>query len=126
MQTTPPEISKEELDEFNNEIKKLRGYKKMKIAPINSVKTTSFSGKPHVFSAPFGNEGDLTNGEAYATTCLLTIFPGIDFAKKGFKDATAIEKFGKIAGGVGVTLGFAIPIFAVLKLLNILLGPSKK
>ena len=55
----------------------------MKIAPINLVKTTSFRGKAEGFSAPFGNEGNLTNGEAYGLTCLLTAIPCVDFARKG-------------------------------------------
>ena len=55
----------------------------MKIAPINLAKTTSFRGKAEGFSAPFGNEGNLTNGEAYGLTCLLTAIPCVDFARKG-------------------------------------------
>ena len=51
----------------------------MKIVPINSVKTTSFSGKLQSFSAPFSNKGNLTNGEAYGLTCLLTAIPGVEF-----------------------------------------------
>ena len=98
----------------------------MKIAPINLAKTTSFRGKSEGFSAPFGNEGNLTNGEAYGLTCLLTTIPGIEFTKKGFTSVSTMGKFGKIAGGAGITLGLAIPIFAVLKSLNILGRPSKK
>ena len=98
----------------------------MKIVPINSVKTTSFSGKLQSFSAPFSNKGNLTNGEAYGLTCLLTAIPGIEFARKGFTSVSTMGKFGKIAGGAGITLGLAIPIFAVLKSLNILGRPSKK
>ena len=33
-------------------------------------------------------------------------------------------KFGKIAGGAGITLGLTIPIFAILKSLNILGRPT--
>ena len=98
----------------------------MKIVPINSVKTTSFSGKLQSFSAPFSDEGNLTNGEAYGLTCLLTVIPGVEFVKKGFKGTSTMGKFGKIAGGAGITLGLAIPIFAVLKSLNTLGRPSKK
>lgn len=96
----------------------------MKITPINLTKQTNFKGKTQVFSAPFSNEGNLTNGEAYGLTCLLTVVPGVEFAKKGFKSASTMGKFGKIAGGIGITLGLAVPIFAILKSLNILGRPT--
>ena len=68
----------------------------MKIAPINLAKTTSFRGKAEGFSAPFGNEGNLTNGEAYGLTCLLTVIPGVEFVKKDFKGASVMGKLGKL------------------------------
>lgn len=96
----------------------------MKILPVNSAKTTGFKKNPRVLSAPFSNEGSLTNIQAYGLTCLLTAIPGVEFAKKGFKDASAAGKARKIAGGAGIMFGLAVPIFAVLKSLNILRRPA--
>lgn len=96
----------------------------MKISPINITKTTGFQGKTKALSAPFSNEGNLTNAGAYGLTCLLTAVPGIGFAKKGFQNASTMGKVGKIAGGAGIMLGLAVPIFAVFKSLNILGRPT--
>ena len=52
----------------------------MKILPVNSAKTTGFKKNPRVLSAPFSNEGNLTNVQAYGLTCLLTATPGVEFA----------------------------------------------
>lgn len=97
----------------------------MKITPINLTRTTNFQGKlKDITMAPFGNEGNLTNGEAYGLTCLLTAIPGIEFAKKGFKGASAFKKIGKVTGGIGIVLGLAVPLFAIFKSLNILGRPT--
>lgn len=103
----------------------------MKITPINSTRvagfknsnstnTTGFQKKTNILSAPFSNEGNLTNAGAYGLTCLLTIIPGVEFAQKGFKNASTIGKVGKVMGGIGVMLGLAVPIFSALKGLEIL------
>lgn len=100
----------------------------MKIAPINLTRTTGFQGKPksQALSAPFSNEGNLTNAGAYGLTCLLTAIPGVEFARRGFKQASTMGKVGKIAGGVGIMLGLAVPIFAIFKSLNILGRPTSE
>ena len=98
----------------------------MKISPSYYNKNLNFKSHQKSLSGSFGKDGDLTNAGAYGLTCLLTAVPGVQFAKKGFKEASSIGKVGRVGGGIAITLGLAAPLFAIFKFLNILGRPVDK
>lgn len=94
----------------------------MKIAPTNLIKTVNFQG--NIKSADTQEKKpkfDTWDKQMFGITCCLTAFPGVEFAKKGFKDASAMGKVGKIAGGTGIVFGLAailMPLWKFLKKIN--------
>ena len=94
----------------------------MKIAPINLAKTTSFQGNTKAANTQEKKpKFDTWDKQMFAVTCCLTAFPGVEFAKKGFKRATTMGKLGKIEGGTGIALGLAtilMPLWKFLKKIN--------
>ena len=90
----------------------------MKISPCCYVQNANFKSKQNITSESFGKDGDLTNAGAYGLTCLLTAVPGVQFVKKGFKEANLLNRIGKLGGGLAITLGLAVPLFAIFKSLK--------